>query len=45
MSGEGSYVIASYAITWAVLVGYGVYLWAGSKAAASQRETKNRNGQ
>jgi hypothetical protein len=34
MSGEWGYVIAAYVITWVVLVGYGAYLWAGSKAAS-----------
>jgi hypothetical protein len=40
MSGEWSFVIASYVITWAVLVGYGVYLWVGSKATASRHDER-----
>jgi hypothetical protein len=31
------YVIAAYAITWVVMVGYGLSLWRGSKTASSQR--------
>jgi hypothetical protein len=36
MMNEMPYVIAAYAITWVVLVGYGLYLWRGSTAAVSR---------
>lgn len=38
MSGEWSYVIASYAITWVVIVGYGVQLARRIRKAADADE-------
>ena len=36
---EWPYVIAAYAVTWVVLVGYTLYLHATARRAARMRET------